>query len=42
MYRVILILAIILIPLAGCGVNKDIHEAALQESEIQKTAVADD
>ncbi|MCP3677177.1 MAG: OmpA family protein [Deltaproteobacteria bacterium] len=37
MYRVILILAIILIPLAGCGVNKDIHEAALQESEIQKT-----
>jgi chemotaxis protein MotB len=37
MYRVIIILAIILIPLAGCGVNKDIHEAALQESEIQKT-----
>lgn len=32
MYRVIIFLAIILIPLAGCGVNKDIHEAALQES----------
>ncbi|MFQ5585854.1 MAG: OmpA family protein [Thermodesulfobacteriota bacterium] len=36
MYRAILILAIILIPLAGCGVNKDIHEAALKESEQQK------
>ena len=37
MYRVILILAIILIPLAGCGVKKELHDAVLQESEIQKT-----
>jgi len=36
MYRVILFLAIILIPLAGCGVNKEIHEAVLQESENYK------
>ena len=36
MYRVIMFIAIILIPLAGCGVNKDIHEATLQESENYK------
>jgi len=37
MYRIILLSMVLLIPLAGCGVNKDIHEAVVQESELLST-----
>jgi len=37
MYKGLLLALVLLIPLAGCGVNKDIHEAVVQESALLST-----